>query len=319
MGQASDTILLVGGMALSVQHPFFCRLRNRGGLHRKQSSSLPVDVCVFVLVSLGSWAGIGWAQDAPNPSELRVNYVYAGQLGFGAYELGGLSVQVYKLPLAYTFDFGKGPAWQVKVKLPVLYGRYQFKTTQDGGDQPVTLSHTVESLSIVPGVELQLPLHRRWALKPFAEWGPIKDFSGGPWSHVYAAGVRSLFSSDWRRFQVNVGNALLYAGNTTFSGNDEEGYGVLETGLEVRHPLGFWLQGAEPDLGGFFIHSHFFPSADFTRLARNPLKLHNQYEFGCSFGAEPSWKLGFVTVPRIGVSYRFGGLDAIRLTFGFPF
>jgi len=136
---------------------------------------------------------------------------------------------------------------------------------------------------------------------------------------VYAVGVRSLFSYDWRRFQVNVGQALLYAGNVTFSGEDAEGYGALETGLEVRHPLGFWLKGAQPDLGGFFIHSHFFPSADFTRLARNPLKLRDQYEFGCSLGAEPSWKLGFVTVPRIGVSYRFGGLDAIRLTFGFPF
>ena len=63
--------------------------------------------CVFLLISLGYWGGTGWAQSTPDRSELRVNYVYAGQLGFGAYELGGLSVQIYKLPLAYTFPFGK--------------------------------------------------------------------------------------------------------------------------------------------------------------------------------------------------------------------
>ena len=275
--------------------------------------------CVFLLISLGSWGGSGWAQSTADPSELRVNYVYAGQLGFGAYELGGLSVQIYKLPLAYTFPFGKNQAWELKVKMPLVYGRYKFKTPQQISEQQIKQSETVESVSVVPGVELPLPLHRRWSLTPFVEWGPIKNFSGGPWSYVYAIGARSLLSYDWRRFQVNFGNALLYAGNTNFSGDDQEGYGALETGLEVRHPLGFSIKGYEPDLGGFFIHYHFFPSADFTRLSRSPLTLHNQYEFGVSFGSQPSWKLWFLTVPRLGVSYRFGGLDAIRLTFGFPF
>jgi len=143
-----------------------------------------------------------------------VNYVYAGQLGFGAYELGGLSVQIYKLPLAYTFPFGKNQAWEVKVKMPLVYGRYKFKTPQQISEQQIKQSETVESVSVVPGIELQLPLHRRWSLRPFVEWGPIKDFSGGPWSYVYAIGARSLLSYDWRRFQVNFGNALLYAGNT---------------------------------------------------------------------------------------------------------
>ena len=278
-----------------------------------------VYICVFLLISLGYWGGTGWAQSTPDRSELRVNYVYAAQLGFGAYELGGLSVQIYKLPLAYTFPFGKNQAWELKVKMPLVYGRYKFKTTQQISEQQIKQSETVESVSVVPGVELHLPLHRRWSLRPFVEWGPIKDFSGGPWSYVYAIGARSLLSYDWRRFQVNFGNALLYAGNTNFSGDNQEGYGALETGLEVRHPLGFSIKGYEPDLGGFFIHYHFFPSADFTRLARSPLRLHNQYEFGVSFGSQPSWKLWFLTVPRLGVSYRFGGLDAIRLTFGFPF
>ena len=98
-------------------------------MRQSQSSSMRVYICVFLLIRLGYGGGTGWAQSPPDPSELRVNYVYAGQLGFGAYELGGLSVQIYKLPLAYTFHFGTDQAWEVKVKMPLVYGRYKFKTT----------------------------------------------------------------------------------------------------------------------------------------------------------------------------------------------
>jgi hypothetical protein len=277
--------------------------------------------CVRALVwlSLGSWAHTGWAQEETENIGARVNYVYAAQLRFGAYKLGGLSVQVYQLPLAYTFQLGKDQGWELKVKMPVLYGHYRFKTTLNAGDQQIKLSKKLDSLSVVPGIELHIPLSDRWLLKPFAEWGPLKDLSGGPWNHVYAIGVRSLVSYGWKRFQFTLGNALLYAGNATFSGDEEESYGTLETGIEVRHPLGFAIKGYAPDIGGFFAHYHFFPAAEFTRLRQGPLKLHNQYEFGFSLGSEPSWKLWIIRAPRVGVSYRFGGLDAVRVNFGFPF
>jgi hypothetical protein len=62
-------------------------------------------------------------------------------------------------------------------------------------------------------------------------------------------------------------------------------YGMLQNGLEVRHPLGFPVKDLEPDVGFSFIYYYLFPSAKFSLPGGSPLEVSNQFEFGIDVGS----------------------------------
>ncbi len=103
-------------------------------------------------------------------------------------------------------------------------------------------------------------------------------------------------------------------------GTEQEAYATIDTGVEVRHPLGFRIKGLAPDVAVSFIHYYFVPPATFSRFGRAPLEVSNQFEIGLTFGSATPFTLWVFENPRVGVSYRFGdGLTGVRVTFGFPF
>ncbi|HTL63219.1 MAG TPA: hypothetical protein VL261_16370 [Nitrospira sp.] len=123
-------------------------------------------------------------------------------------------------------------------------------------------------------------------------------------------------------FMVSVGTKLAAAGDSAIgqSTSANTNYGTLQSGLEVRHPLGFDVKGLSPDVGLSFLYYYFFPPAKFSLPGENPLEVSNQFEFGINVGSATPAKLWIFNSPRIGVSYRFGdGLTGVRAQFGFPF
>ena len=114
--------------------------------------------------------------------------------------------------------------------------------------------------------------------------------------------------------------ALRSAAGAGAGRSGSEGYGTLQSGVEVRHPIGFRIKGLVPDVGVSFVHYYFFPSAKFSLPGRRPLEVSNQFEFGVSVGSASPARLWILESPRIGASYRFGdGLTGFRVNFGFPF
>jgi hypothetical protein len=137
---------------------------------------------------------------------------------------------------------------------------------------------------------------------------------------LYAAGISNLFEVPVRDFLLSFGTKLSGAGAVPIGQSGSQGYGTLQNGLEVRHPLGFQVKGLVPDVGGSFVYYYFFPSAKFSLPGKLPLEVSNQFEFAISVGAAKPATLWIFENPRIGVSYRFGdGLTGFRVNFGFPF
>jgi hypothetical protein len=278
---------------------------------------------------------------------VSVNYVYAAQLGFGTYSVGGLSVNVYSLPLEYTlrdvlFD------WRLKIGFPILYGDYSFRKTVtlddvDGvGGTPVKILIDQRTLSAEPKLKLEIPVLEPWTISLIGAWGFGSTFDtnirgrepGGPtvkvrdqnrdvWYYTYQAGVSSLLQHRVDRLTLSLGNAFVYAGTNTLEGpSGVEAYGAVETGAEARHPLGFDVGGYEPDASLFFIWYWFTPSLEFTRVEKRSLRVDNVYEVGVSFGADQGTPFDIPVLgnPRLGISYRVGNdLNAVRMNFGFPF
>lgn len=256
---------------------------------------------------------------APQNTTVNVNYVYAASLGFGGYSVGGLTANVYTLPLSDTFHDVPEDGWAIKALLPVQVGFYDFNATVDGEK----LSVSQQSLTVVPGAELQIPVTGRFVVKPFAQAGVGHSFgagSGNPDAWVYLAGLRSVAEWHVGDYSLSVGNGAIYAGDATMGPGFGEHYVALQVAGEVRRPLGFKIGNWTPDIG-VYVAEYYYPSPlQFSRFLHSPLRIDNQNEIGFSIGSAEPFKLLWLDNPRIGAGVVFGGgLDVYHVTFGFPF
>jgi len=270
------------------------------------------------------------AQTSGPTLQVNVNVPYVVQFGFGSYDVGGLRVDVFRLPISHTFPLGPAEDdWRLALTVFPGYGHASFESRALGP----RITGTEEFAFLLTRAELQIPLRRWWTLKPFVEAGLGHAFGGSVEAdgqtvgHVddvtlalYGGGISNLFEARVRDFLVSFGTKLAGAGDTAIGRSASDGYGTLQNGLEVRHPLGFRMKSFAPDIGASFIYYYFFPSAKFSLPGQRPLEVANQFEFGISVGSAVPAKLWILENPRIGVSYRFGdGLTGVRVNFGFPF
>jgi hypothetical protein len=184
-----------------------------------------------------------------------------------------------------------------------------------------------QSVAVIPGAELAIPVTSNFVVKPFAQGGALHVFGGGsdnnPNNWVYLTGARSV--AQWRAgaYTLSLGNAVFLAGDTTMgpAGSDgKENYLTLEVGGEVRRALGFTLGDWKPDLGLFAADFYYPEPMTFSRWLQPDLKIHNQNEVGFSIGSAEPMKLLWMSNPRIGFGYTFGdGLSVWSMNFGFPF
>ncbi len=226
------------------------------------------------------------AQPAPQNTTVNVNYVYAASLGFGGYSIGGLSANVYTLPLsrdAHDLPVDGWPVdgWAIKLLLPIQLGLYDFHATVDG--QRLSLSQ--QSLTLVPGAELQIPITDRFVVKPFAQAGPGHSFGTGsanPNAWVYLTGVRSVAQWQSGDYTFSLGNGVIYAGDNVIGPGFGEHYVALQVAGEVRRPVGFKIGDVVPDVGLFAAEYYYPAPLQFSRYLHNPLQISNQNEIGFS-------------------------------------
>jgi hypothetical protein len=277
-----------------------------------------------VAVVAAAWPATTLPQLDEDNTEVTVNYVYAAQLGIGGYEVGGLDVRVFTLPLSKTFDLDRDDTpgdserpWRLKVRAPINLGVYEFSATDTDGS---TVSDDLKTLAVIPGVEVQIPMAPRWTLKPFVDAGIGRGLeSDGRFAYIYTVGAKSVYEHPVGDYTLMLGNGLIYAGNAAF-GHDVEDYSVIETGLGVRRPVGFDISGFEPDLDVYGIYYYYPKALQFPRFREAPLQVKNQVEIAMSVGSAEPFELGPFIDPRIGISYIFGdGLEVLRINFGFPF
>jgi hypothetical protein len=131
-------------------------------------------------------------------------------------------------------------------------------------------------------------------------------------------GIRSVARWQAGEYTLPLGNAALYAGDE--ASGFRESYFAIQTGFEVRRPLGFAVRGIEPDLG-IYVAEYYYPKPlRFSRFLRDPLKISNQGEVGFTIGSARPLDMALLRDARIGAGYVFGGgLSVWRVAFGFPF
>lgn len=288
----------------------------------------PVELCSLLMLAALLLALPVKAEVTSVEAQLNVPYIV--QFGFGAYSVGGLTADTYRIPLAKTFDLGETrDDWRLRLTAYLGYSHVDFETRVIGPK----LTASQDYVFVLPQAELLIPLSPHWTLKPYVAFGSGYGFNGkvqlegygngaldDGFDLLYAVGVSTRYEQPFKGLTASLGSRLGWAGEMLADGGAEQSFATFQIGTEIRHPLGISLAGKQIDLAESFIYYHFFPAAKFSIPGEQPLKVSNQYEFGATIAMAKPSSLWIFEDPQVGVSYRFGdGMTGFRLNLGFPF
>jgi len=273
---------------------------------------------VFLFGSIALSAQVPSAQNLNRT--VNLNYVYAAELGFSGYSLNGLRAQVYTLPLDYKLDDVLQSGWALRILAPIQLGLYSLKVTDTNGER---ISISQQSIALVPGAELEIPAGSRTVLKPFGQFGVGHAFDldvGSPNAYIFLAGARAVSQWHMGTTTLSLGNAVICAGDSTIGSGFSEHYISLQLGVELRHPLGFDIGTQTPEIGVYTIYYYYPIPLVFSRFLQTELKIANQGEIGFSVGSATQFRFLWLSNPRIGAGFIFGGgLTVLHVNFGCQF
>jgi hypothetical protein len=259
--------------------------------------------------------------DEPAPP---IPWAYSAYFGTGVYRVqDGEKAYVFQTTPDWTWreasldEHGQRTiGW--KFKFPVALGVHDLNAHAIGS----TLSlGNVSTLTVVPGVEADIPIGPRWSLRPFAALGWGTEMGGGTTSAlVYWTGIKSRLRFPGNGFEWSLVNELTFSG---YRDNAQSSSRVLPllTAFEFDKPT-------RKKMGEDVVHLYW--RAGYTDyLKHEPLffgstvvsiDVHDEWQIGMAFGkgAEPLrlWRLHW---NRVGIAYRFSSdreFKGVSLFFG---
>jgi hypothetical protein len=275
------------------------------------SRALPI-----LLLLLAATSGI--AAHAERASDL-INFAFASRLGSGIYTTSGGTLWILRVPASATVIRPKETrTYRASLLLPVTVGILDFEP-QDILESG--LPDRFDSLGFTPGLRFDVPAGAVWTLSPFAQGGPVRDFSTDSTAWVYSIGATAEARIPKEAVEWVVRGELAWSGMNPHGEALEETFGEWISGFEVWSPLPARMGDARLVLGGFAATTLYWRRARFVGDSDFQPRLYSlQGEVGLVLSTRPRTHVWKVRVPDLGLSTRFGdGFDSIRLVFGKTF
>lgn len=245
------------------------------------------------------------------------SHAYAVFIRTGLYKLDDRQIFVLRIPVSRQLRDLKPDQMGVKLLLPAAIGAQNF---DDLTDLPGLKIDDLQTISFVPGVELQFQPSPRWQVKPFAQAGVAWESESGEVDYVYGLGVRSNYVIPKGDSQFEIGGEYLLAGDGASDGGDST-INRLSLGVEYKHPLRWtmfnrktsmhWRLIAYNYIGGLTIKS--FPDA-------GSYTIDSEVEIGFALSVDPVVKILGISASHLGLGFRFSdNTRAIVIQTKFPF
>jgi hypothetical protein len=229
-------------------------------------------------------------------------------------EIASGSVNDVRIPIGYTLIQPEERGWGLRLRLIVYAGIYDLNF-----NNAIDLDLRFQSLAATPGVEFLVPVGKGWTLKPFTEIGYARNFDEDLNFGVWSVGMRTLTEWETNNLEVRLGTKVQYLSTFRSDFILSEDFFELQLGLDVGVPLNFDIAGNTAYLSPYGIRRQYI-NALIARPEGDPIDIQYDNELGIAFGTRPRIKLWFVTLPRVGIGYRWGpNVSGWRLSFGFPF
>jgi hypothetical protein len=253
-------------------------------------------------------------QRAREVSEL-FNWYYASVYGTGVYKIGEETVGVVRLPMAYTIREATEEQWGLRLTFPVSAALAEFDLT----DFDLGRINAV-GLSVLPGIEAEIPLRPGWVVKPFANVGGGWEFKRDTSAWIWSVGASTL--NRWTLGQtwlLGLGGKLTYAGYS--SRGVESVLGAVSIGGDLGFPIEMQIAGRQAILGAQLVGTMYFNKLEFLLPGSPTDDVSNEVELALTLGVRKPVEFLGASFDRIGLGYRQGsdGLKGVRLVASFPF
>jgi hypothetical protein len=243
------------------------------------------------------------------------NWYYAAAFGTGVYTIGEETVSVIRLPMAYNVRQATDTEWGLRFTFPVSAAFAEFDLTD------FDLGHaSAVGLSVLPGVEAEIPLRPGWVVKPFANVGTGWEFEHDTSAMIWSLGVSTLYRLDLdRKWPLGFGAKLIYAGYDAASTTST--LAAVSLGVDLGFPIEFEVAGRPAFLGAQIVGTKYFNNLEFLFPGSPTDDVSNEVEIALTLRARKPYQILGVSFDRIGLGYRQGsdGLKGVRLVASFPF
>lgn len=266
------------------------------------------------------------AQDAPvvYEPEKQVHWAVGAFFGTGWYRVSdNRSVYILRIPPRQTVRKAElkpdgSRVLGIEIQYALSLGLSRLDDVPDFVD-----FDNYSTISFTPGVQIEIPVNRRWSLRPFVHLGYGWESETQQGALIWYGGIKSRYRLSDGATRWSVINGLYYAGyKPQFEQRGQ--YGALKTGLESSMPL----QVSEPGEDRLFLNAHltyewFFDRLNFHVDENRVRSFRDQWEIGLAIGKRGKpIRIGFLDFEHIGLAYRFSsdsGFDAITVNLRSPF
>jgi hypothetical protein len=243
------------------------------------------------------------------------NWNYSAIYGTGYYSIGEESVLVARLPFAYRLRDPAPDQWGLRLTFPLSAALSQFDL--HGFD----LGHVnTLGLSVLPGIEAEIPMGDGWIVKPFINGGRGWDFRSDTAATIWSTGVSSLYKRALaRRWDGAIGVKVTYAGYT--ARGDKSILGALALGGDLGYRSEKQIGGRPAIFSTQVVLTQYFNRLEFLLPGSPAKKVSKEASLGFTVGASRPFRVLGASVDRFGLAYRQGngGLKGVELVASFPF
>jgi hypothetical protein len=271
-----------------------------------------------IFVCLLFLPGLAWSQATQRQQDeavgASVSYVFATDLGSGVYDLGGRTLQIYRLTYEKELREATPEHFGVTFDVPVTLGFFDFKTID-------VIRHgiptRVDSFSAVPGIKFDYLLRGDWHLLPYVRAG-FSTASSSVDAWLLGTGLQLERTGDFHGWDNLTRSELAFAAVNNRQDVPNDRFVRLRQGFDFTRALPWNMGTRKVELGlyGIFDVIVDSPAAPLAGGRNYPI----QAEFGFTFSTRPRYKVWRFDFPRLGFGYRLAGeLSSWRFVIGTPF
>ena len=176
----------------------------------------------------------------------------------------------------------------------------------------------VGSVSVIPGIEMDIPVTRRWMLRPSLNvgWGKLTDGSESAWS--YWAGIRSRYTWNMGKLEWSLLNSIGFVGYTPDADKSEDMFPLM-AGFEWAYPFSKLKLGNDPlKLSWHVTYTAYQNDLDVVVQRQDIARVTDKWQAGLALGKAGKkmefWKF---SLDRLGLAYERGGnnLSGVKIYF----
>lgn len=225
---------------------------------------------------------------------------------------------IVELPIPITLRAPDDGRVGIRLRLSVFFAWNNVRFADIEGND---IAASLETLTILPGIEFMIPVGERWMVRPYAQIGGLKslDIPGQRW--MASLGSRALGVWPSEKWILTAGGRFEYTAvfDNDWSRTDDVSF--VDLGADFSFPLWFDVKGERAAMGFFVIPRYYVAPAEVVGQDGFDLGVDSHIEIGASFQIRDQPKLWFVKLPKwYGIGARFAkNHRSLRIYLGFPF